>query len=134
MKKFNEYNPENEEVDLIEDTESLLEMEAPKTKFKYEIAANLNKIRKAQKFLIDVAQLCTEMQVDIQKTKVNATRFKKNAPEVINDIDNYLEKIFLKLKEETKDGKPNHLMFFADSLRIALEELQDLKFRQDIEE
>jgi hypothetical protein len=155
MKKFNDYSDEEVEIDIqdisklseeisiidkfdFSDIESefsellnLNEAEAPKTKFKYEISANLAKIRKAQKFMIDVAQLLTEMQVDIQKLKVNAERFKKNSPPVVDKIDLYLEKMFLKLKSETKDDKPNHLMHYADALRVALEDLQALKYRRD---
>lgn len=130
----NSINVDNIELDNIElNEEELNEAEEPSTKFKYEITANLAKLRKTQKYLIDAIQLMAEMQVDIQKLKINAKRLKKNAPPVVDEIQENLQKMILKIKDETKDGNPNHAMFFSEKVRAGLEELQELKYKEDFE-
>ena len=150
MKKFLDvYNIESninfkdKKLTIVIGDDAIMEVNRPpKTAFKYEVSENLKKIRKVQKLLIDVAQTLTEMQVDIQQLKGNAKRLKKDAPSVSEDIEKTLEKMFLKLKGESKeveneDGEkvnmPNHIMYFSDELRKHLETLQELKYKENLE-
>jgi|SRR3989304_1286996 len=95
-----------------------------KTEFRFQISANLKKVAKIQKNLIDLAQLLAEMSDQIVALKLNSPNINPDDLTIVNNMKYNLDNMVSALRKEKKNGQRTGVIDNSKRLQRNLDHLK----------
>ena len=112
-------------IKSLEDFGNLDENTTPqKATFRFEISANLKKVSKIQKTLIDTHQLLTEMSDEIVALKLNYSNLDDQSIDTLNKMKGNIDNMIEALKQEAEGGAETGMIDNSGRLQRNLERLK----------